>query len=69
MDMAGKYRLWIDNEFSRLKDFLALTLKPGSLEYSHAVMQDGGVLKEGVLAEFGPEVWDDFQTKFLDTYK
>jgi len=26
-------------------------------------------LKEGVLAEFGPEVWDDFQTKFLDTYK
>ena len=69
MDMAGKYRLWIDNEFSRLKDFLALTLKPGSLEYSHAVMQDGGVLKEGVLAEFGPEVWDDFQTRFLDTYK
>ena len=69
MDMAGKYRLWIDNEFTRLKDFLASTLKPGSLEYSHAVMQDGGVLKEGVLAEFGPEVWDDFQTKFLDIYK
>ena len=69
MDMAGKYKLWIDNEFSRLKDFLASTLNPGSLEYSHVVMQDGGVLKEGVLAEFGPEVWDDFQTKFLDTYK
>jgi len=69
MEMAAKYRQWIDLEFTRLKDFLSSTLKPGSLEYSHAVMQDGGVLKEGVLAEFGPEVWDDFQTKFLDTYK
>jgi len=69
MDMADKYKKWIDTEFSRIKDFLAATLKPESLEYSHLVLQDGGVLKEGILADFGPEVWDDFQTNFLDNYK
>ncbi|MDO9256930.1 MAG: hypothetical protein Q7U54_15525 [Bacteroidales bacterium] len=69
LDMAEKYKKWIDTEFSRVKDFLAATLKPDSLEYSHVVLQDGGVLKDGVLSDFGPEVWDDFQTNFLDTYK
>ncbi len=69
LDMAEKYKRWIDNEFSRVKDFLAATLKPESLEYSHVVMQDGGLLKDGVLADFGPEVWEDFQTNFLDYYK
>lgn len=69
MEMADKYRKWISTEFSRIKDFLAATLKPDSLEYSHSVLQDGGVLKEGILADFGPEVWEDFQTNFLDNYK
>lgn len=69
MDMAEKYKNWINNEFSRMKDFLAATLKPGSLEFSHVVLQDGGIVKEGVLADFGPEVWDDFQTNFLEIYK
>jgi len=69
LDMAEKYKKWIDTEFSRIKDFLAATLRPDSLEYSHVVLQDGGVLKDGILSDFGPEVWDDFQTNFLDTYK
>lgn len=69
MDMSEKYVKWINTEFSRMKDFLAATLKPDSLEYSHVVLQDGGMLKEGVLADFGPEVWDDFQTNFLEIYK
>ena len=38
-------------------------------EYAHVVLQDGGVIKEGVLSDFGPEVWEDFQSNFLDTYK
>ena len=69
LDMAENYKKWINTEFSRIKDFLAATLKPESLEYSHVVLQDGGVIKEGVLADFGPEVWEDFQINFLDTYK
>ena len=69
MVRSEKHKKWIANEFSRVKDFLAATLNPRSLEYAHVVFQDGGVLKDGVLADFGPEVWEDFQTNFLDTYK
>ena len=68
LDMAEKYKMWINTEFSRVKDFLASTLKPESLEYSHVVLQDGGLLKDGILADFGPEVWEDFQVNFLDSY-
>lgn len=69
LDMSEKYRKWLDAEFLRFKDFLAAILNPGSPEYAHVVLQDGGELKEGVLSDFGPEVWDDFQSNFLDTFK
>jgi len=69
LDMAEKYKNWLFHEFSRLKDFLAASLKVNRMEYENVVLQDGGVLKDSVLADFGPEVWDDFQTNFLDTYK
>ncbi|MCX6270889.1 MAG: hypothetical protein NTU44_06660 [Bacteroidetes bacterium] len=67
--MAEKYREWAITEFSRSKDFLADAVNPNTMEYAHVVLQDGGVLKDSVLAEFGPEVWDDFQTRFIDTSK
>jgi glycine cleavage system H lipoate-binding protein/ABC-type phosphate transport system substrate-binding protein len=69
LDIAEKYKNWLNTEFSRVKDFLAVTLNPTSVEYSHAVLQDGGLLKDGILADFGPEVWEDFQTNFLDAFK
>ena len=69
LDMADKYKRWLDTEFTRVKDFLAGTLKNDSIEYAHIVLQDGGVLKDGVLSDFGPKIWEDFQINFLDTYK
>lgn len=68
-DMADKYRKWIQNEFSRLKDFLATSLKVNKTEYENVVLQDGGALKDSILENLGPEVWEDFQTNFLDTNK
>jgi glycine cleavage system H lipoate-binding protein/ABC-type phosphate transport system substrate-binding protein len=62
--MWEKYKEWLKSEFSRLKDFLALSVKPNA-EYAH-VLQDGGELKDGILEDLGPEVWEDFQTNFLD---
>jgi glycine cleavage system H lipoate-binding protein/ABC-type phosphate transport system substrate-binding protein len=64
MIMWQKYKEWLKSEFSRLKDFLALCVKPDT-EYAH-VLQDGGVPRDGVLEDLGPEVWEDFQTSFLD---
>ncbi len=69
LSMAEKHKKWLVTEFSRVKDFIAAKTSPGSLEYSHVVLQDGGQLKEGILSEFGPEVWDDFQTYFLNPMK
>jgi glycine cleavage system H lipoate-binding protein/ABC-type phosphate transport system substrate-binding protein len=69
MDMAERYERFLNTEFTRVKDFLASMLKADSPEYAHVVLQDGGLLTEGVLSGFGPEVWEDFQTTFLDSYK
>ncbi len=67
MEMAEKYQAWLSGEFARLKDFLSGSLKVNRMEYEAIVLQDGGMLKDGVLEDFGPEVWEDFQTNFLDS--
>jgi glycine cleavage system H lipoate-binding protein len=69
MFMFEKYREWLEDEFNRLKDFLAGSANANALVYQHIVLQDGGELKDNVLADLGPEVWEDFQTKFIDTSK
>jgi glycine cleavage system H lipoate-binding protein/ABC-type phosphate transport system substrate-binding protein len=64
--MAEKQRQFIKNEFSRLKDFLVVTLSTDKDIYPQFVMQDGGELREGILSNLGPKEWEDFQTKFID---
>ena len=66
LTMADKYKTWLTDEFSRLKDFFAAVLKTNNAEYALIILQDGGALKDNVLADLGPEVWEDFQTKFID---
>lgn len=64
--MADKHKEFISREFARLKDFLmtALGTEPG--KYAQVVLADGGEINDGVLSEMGPEVWEDFQTNFID---
>ena len=69
MIMADKYAEWVNGEFARLKDFLATTLGSNELRLSQVVLQDGGEIREGLLEEFGPEVWEDFQTGYIDKSK
>jgi glycine cleavage system H lipoate-binding protein len=64
--MADKQKEFIRKEFARLRDFLATALKSDTESYSLLVLQDGGEVKDGVLSGLGPEVWDDFQTNFID---
>lgn len=66
MIMAEKYSEWVKEEFTRLKDFLATTLGGNELKLSQVVLQDGGEIREALLEEFGPEIWEDFQTGFVD---
>jgi hypothetical protein len=69
LEIAESYKSWLSGEFTRLKDFLAVSLKVDKAEYEHVVLQDGGILKDNILEEFGPQVWEDFQVNFLDTDK
>ena len=67
MAMAGKYIDRIRQEFTQVKDFLASLPGVSSDRYASIVLQDGGELKDGLLEEFGPEIWEEFQVKFIDS--
>ena len=64
--MADKQREFIIKEFTRLKDFLMTALASDTGKYAQLILQDGGEISDGVLSEMGPEIWEDFQTKFID---
>ena len=63
--MGNKYKEWLKTEFPRLKEFFTNCIKPETAQYAQ-ILQDGGELKDGILVDFGPEVWEDFQTSFID---
>jgi glycine cleavage system H lipoate-binding protein/ABC-type phosphate transport system substrate-binding protein len=65
--MADKYKEWLKNEFARIKEFLAIALSADKEKYAQVILQDGGELADSVLADLGPEIWEDFQTKFIDS--
>ena len=66
MNMADKYTNWLKSEYTRLRDFFASAVRVHAPAFV-MILQDGGVIRDGILAELGPEVWDDFQTKFIDS--
>jgi len=67
--MADSFKIGLAEEFRRLKDFFASVLKPYSPDVAHAILQDGGSLIDHPLSDLGPDVWDDFQTEFIDASK
>lgn len=69
LSIAEKYKEGLKDEFLRLKDFFATLVKVNSHDFEYVTLQDGGELVDNPLAELGPNVWDDFQTKFIDTSK
>lgn len=66
MLMGDRYKDWLTDEFTRLKDFIAASVYRNARVYEHVVLQDGGEITDQVLADLGPEVWEDFQTNFID---
>jgi glycine cleavage system H lipoate-binding protein len=67
LKMAVKYTQWLSEEWVRVKDFFTNAIRSRHLEYSAIILQDGGLLKNHLLEDFGPEVWEDFQDKILDS--
>ena len=64
--IGGRYLEFLREELARIRDFLAMMPGVNDVRYAHVVLQDGGEFKEGLLEEFGPEIWEEFQNRFLD---
>ena len=69
MFMGNKYKGWLMDEFTRLRDFVAEITRINNVALAHVVLQDGGELTDNVLADLSPEVWEEFQTQFIDASK
>lgn len=67
--MADKYREMVSSEILKLKDFLAGFMNKEHHQYATAVLADGGALIDNPLADMGPEVWEEFQIKYIDSAK
>lgn len=65
LKMADTYKIWLENEISRLKDFLARTINPENAVAGQFVYQEGGEIVDHVLENLGPKIWEDFQEEFL----
>lgn len=65
--LPEKYIDWIKFEFKRFKDFLVTNVIVSNTLSNSVVMQDGGELKDNILADYGPEIWEEFQMKFINT--
>lgn len=69
MVMADKAKLWLSNEYNRCKDFFSNYFQEKKLESMPIVLQDGGALTDHILSDYGPDVWEEFQLKFIDINK
>ena len=65
--MSVSYREWLKNEFNRLRDFLSLRISHDNARHLQLVLQEGGELKDGFMEWFGPEFWEEFQVRFINT--
>lgn len=65
-NLASTYRDWVKSEFIRLKDFLAASLNSRSSSVPILSLQEGGELKCHILRDLGPEIWEEFQSNFID---
>ncbi len=64
--MGDPYTDWLKTEFARLKEFLTSGMKIREGKELSVVLQDGGEIRDGALEEFGPEVWEEFQSRFIN---
>ena len=49
--------------------FLVHIQQKNNADLMPVLIQDGGELQDHVLENFGPEVWEEFQIKFINTVK
>ncbi len=63
--LAEESTIWMLQELTRFKDFLASAVTKYLPDSQGIVLQDGGELLDQPLAQFPEEIWQEFQDKFL----
>lgn len=58
---------WMSKELVRFKDFVVNSSETGNIETSGIILQDGGELRDHILADMPDALWKDFQKNFLNT--
>ena len=66
LKLASEYHQWLNEEFSRLKDFLSYSVNVTNMK-NNIVLQDGGAVRKHVLQDLTPQAWEEFQSRFLDS--
>ena len=64
--LAGEAIEWTGRELQRFKDFISMAVHRHSPGTSTVILQEGGELCDHPLSGMPDEVWQDFQSSFLD---
>jgi len=69
MILGEKANQWISSEMGRLRDVLAFSLQKYQVSPQPVMLQEGGEVSEHALQSLSPEIWEEFQSEFIDSVK
>ncbi len=67
--LGEKAQQWIRQEQNRLRDVLAFAEQKYNLGLQPVLLQEGGEIVDHVLESLSSEVWEEFQSEFIDAVK
>ncbi len=67
--LGEKAQQWIRQEQARLRDVLAFAEAKYGLSPQPILLQEGGEIADNVLESLAPELWEEFQSEFIDAVK
>ena len=67
--LGEKAQEWIRKEHARLRDVLAFAELKYNLNTQPILLQEGGEIADQVLEPMSPEIWEEFQSEFIDAVK
>jgi glycine cleavage system H protein len=67
--LGEKAQEWMQQEQARLRDVLAFAERKYDLSLQPVLLQEGGEIQDQVLEALSPEIWEEFQSEFIDAAK
>jgi len=67
--LGEKAQQWIRQEHNRLRDVLAFAEQKYNLDVQPVLLQEGGEIVDHVLESLSSEIWEEFQSEFIDAVK